>query len=230
MTNGLNVKFGLGHYGKWYWDNHAYDDFFIRTSLGLGYKNLKSEVSVLPFIGRRWFGGQVYANHAGARVEWNQWLSPKLRLLSAVEIGRNQHPERSFLNGQDYSWSQSLLFLTNANRYWLVGGDYNKTTAKDASEAYVRHSARLALGQAWRSGLAAQVQMNLAKRQYQEQDFFNINRKDTEYAMGISLWHNAIRVAGLTPRLTASWQKTDSNHFLYDHQKYRMMLEMNRHF
>lgn len=230
MPNDLTMKFGLDHYGKWYWDNHAYDDFFVRASLGMGYRRLKTEVNVLPFIGKRWFGGEAYSDHAGVRIEWNQWVSPKVQSLSAIEFGRNQYPDRSFLNGHDYSWSQSILFVVNEHRYWLLGGDYYKATAEDDSEAYVRHNARIAFGQAWANGLATQVHMNRAERRYQAQDFFGIKRKDIEYGLGVALWKKDSQFFGLTPRLTAHWQKIDSNHFLYGYQKARVMLEMNRRF
>lgn len=73
----VSVKTGLSLYGKFYWDNHDFDDLNVRVQAGFAHQTGRGEWAMLPFVGKRWYGTKPYSHETGLRVEGAYWLTPK---------------------------------------------------------------------------------------------------------------------------------------------------------
>lgn len=216
-------------WGKFYWDNHAYDDVAARASAGVAYTNAKTEVAALPYYERRWFGTEKYATEKGGRLELSHWLSNKNQLMLAGELGRDKYDTRTFLNGKMGQFSSTVTHIPNKNQYFSVGFDISRKSAQDASDAYRRKGIRASWSQHWRRlGLSSTVSAQYGQRSYDAQDFFNVVRKDRELSATVSLWHKKVQWLGIQPRLVAVYQRHRSNHVLYDYRKAYAFLQLSK--
>lgn len=217
--------------GKFYWDNHRYDDLLAKVQTGAVYKNAQREIGILPYFSRRWYGTDKYSRETGVRAEWSEWLGNRNKLFAAIETGREKYDRRRYLNSRSTTLSASWLFLERASRYWIVGADYSHNRNKqDASEGYKRKGIRLSWTQEWPWGISSSLGVSAAKRDYQSEGFLGEIRHDKEYAANLSLWHRSFHFKGITPRLVAVWQKNKSNYVPYNYQKTNAYIQLNKAF
>ncbi|WP_084589876.1 surface lipoprotein assembly modifier [Chelonobacter oris] len=239
LQHGLFAKLSLAGYGRYYWDNKKYNEFNARISAGLGYQTAQSEISLMPFSERRWYGGgssgsdslKRFSQNSGLRLDLSHWLTPRWQISTALEYGEQRYVSRKHLNGNNYLWSNTLLYMPNSNQYWFVGGDYSRDNARDKSDAYSRVGARIGWGQEWSWGISSRISLNYALRRYQhEAPIFKILQKNKEYGVQLSLWHRDWHIWGITPRITWNYTKVDSNNPLYSYDKNRIYLEVSKRF
>ena len=148
----LYWRLSLDDYGKFYWNNHKFDDQIARLSSGPAYKTARAEAAVTPYYERRWYGTHKYSREVGVRAEWQYWLTPRHKILSALEIGEQRHDRRRWLDGDSYTASGTWLFVRSPTQYFSFGLDWLRKTAEDHSESYTRKGLRLGWTQQWAGG------------------------------------------------------------------------------
>ncbi|MGR6980336.1 surface lipoprotein assembly modifier [Testudinibacter sp. P27/CKL/0425] len=238
LNNGFFSKISLFGYGHYYWDNKKYNELNIRVSAGLGYQTAHIEVSLMPFTERRWFSGgssnsgslKRFSQSSGLRIDVNYWLTSRWQISSTLEYGEQRHATRKHLDGNNYLWSNTLLYVPNSNQHWFVSAGYSRNNALSKSDAYDRKNIRVGWGQEWPFGISSQISLNYAKREYNAPGFANIRQKNKEYGGQINLWHRNIHFWGITPRITWSYNKVDSNNAFYSYDKNSVYLEMSKRF
>ena len=240
---GLDKKWSLPNnfftqQGKYYWDNKKYNELNVRLGWGLGYQTSRWELSLTPFTEKRWYSGgssgsdalKQYSKNSGARFDISYWLNPRWQISSALEYGEQRYDWRKHLNGNNYLFSNTLLYVPKSGQYWFAGLDYSRENTRDKDNAYQRMGSRLGWGQEWPWGISSRITLSYAKRHYQAVDFFNIRQKNREYASTLTLWHRDLYFWGITPKITWSYQKVKSNHPFYGYDKNRVFLEMSKTF
>lgn len=230
LKNGFSLRGGADIDGKFYWDNHEYDDLSIRISTGAVYRNARSEAALLPYFERRWYGTEKYNRDTGVRAEVSHRFNSRHRLLTAAEYGRERYDERHFLNGPRASLSATWLYGFSSNGYMTLGGDWAYKKARDGDDSYRRYGLRGSWSQYWQNGLNTGLSLSYGMRRYQGEDLLNIRRRDREYAAGLTLAHEKLVWRGVRPQLVLQWQKTASNHPLYGHQKANGFIQLNKSF
>lgn len=238
LQHGFLVKFSVLSYGRYYWDNKKYNEFTTRISAGLGYQNAQTEMSIMPFIEQRWYGGgssgssslKRFSKNVGIRLGVSHWLTARWQVLSAFEYGQQRYTRRSHLNGNHYLWSNTLLYMPNSRQYWFAGIDYSRDNADDKSDAYSRKGGRIGWGQEWHWGISSRVSLTYAHRGYKQSGFLHIRQKNKEYHAQLSLWHRDVHLWGITPRITWDYSKAKSNNPFYSYDKNRVYLEVSKYF
>ena len=129
-----------------------------------------------------------------------------------MEYGEQRYDWRKHLNGNNYLFSNTLLYVPKSGQHWFAGVDYSRENTRDKDNAYQRAGGRLGWGQEWPWGISSRVTLSYAKRHYQAADFFNIRQNNREYASTLTLWHRDLYFWGITPKITWSYQKVKSNH------------------
>ncbi|MDO1508776.1 MULTISPECIES: surface lipoprotein assembly modifier [unclassified Neisseria] len=233
LNSGFYTKAGVDIYGKSYPSYSRYNDITVRVTGGVGYADQRNDVGVSPFHERRIYGNDAYSYTNGARLHWNRWLTPRLQTLTAVELGRlkNIQRERSDITSQLVSGS--LVFYSSARQYWLLGTDfYKERNGQDRSDNFNRYGVRAAWGQEWGGGLSSRVQVGGARRLYDTPTLLSdgARREDKEWNASVSLWHRAVHLGGITPRLTFSHNRTSSNDVFHEHSKNRAFVELTKAF
>ncbi|MBF0751463.1 MULTISPECIES: surface lipoprotein assembly modifier [unclassified Pasteurella] len=237
-ANNVFTKFQFEGQGKYFWDNKKYNEINLRIGAGLGYQTARFESSLSPFIEKRWYGGgssgsealKQYSKNSGIRLETNYWLNEKWQISTALEYGEQRYDWRKHLNGNNYLWSNTLLYIPKSGQYWVAGIDYNRENTRDRDNAYQRKNIRLGWGQEWAFGISTRLNLAYARRVYKDIDFFQIRQKNNEYFTALTLWHRDFYFWGMTPKLTWTYQKIKSNHPFYRYDKNRIYLEMSKTF
>ena len=238
LPNQFFAKLVLDGQGKYYWDNKKYNEFNARIGAGLGYQTANTELSFLPFTERRWYSGgssgsdamKQYSKNSGVRVDVTHWLNKSWQISTALEYGEQRYATRKHLNGNNYLWSNTLLFLPYSGQYWYIGADYNRENTRDLDNAYQRKNVRLGWVQEWPFGISSRLSVAYARRVYKGEDLLGIRQKNKEYQTNVTLWHRNVYFGGITPKITWSYQKNESNHPFYRYDKNRIYLEMSKTF
>nr|WP_314741181.1 surface lipoprotein assembly modifier [uncultured Haemophilus sp.] len=231
-------KISLDASGKYYWNNKKYNELNVRAGVGFGYQTARFEIALTPFTEKRWYAGgssgsdslKQYSKNSGAQIEMSYWLNEKWQLSNVLEYGEQRYDWRKHLNGNNYLWSNTLLYVPKSGQYWFVGADYNRENARDKDNAYQRKNVRLGWGQEWGWGVSSRVSLSYAKRSYRAADLLQIRQKNDEYSTALTLWHRDLHFFGVTPKVTWQYQKVSSNHPFYSYDKNRVYLEMSKTF
>lgn len=235
--------------GKYYWDNSKYNEISSRVKVGFGYKNLTNEVLFLPFVEYSWNPNKNqqnsstfhrYSNAIGTEVEINNWLNKQWKNSLSVELSRQSYHKTKLLDGNVYSVSDTLLYISNSNQYWFSGIDFYHKEAKSKANAFDRFSVRAGWGQEWLQGISTRFQVGYAKRIYQGAiaeennywvpDFYKKPQKNDEYSVYITLWNRNFYFYGITPKITWAYQKIDSSNLFYSYDKNNFYLEFSKYF
>lgn len=231
LRDQISLKTSLSASGKFYWDNHKFDDLNVRLQAGLVHQSARSESAIFPFVSKRWYGIEPYSRETGLRGEWSYWVNPRHRVLTAAEYGREYYKERKHLDGKNISASATWLYISSPRQYFTLGSDINRKDAKDRSDAYKRLSLRGSWTRQWtQDGFSTSLSLDYGRRKYDAADFFNIVRKDKELFGGVSVWHNKIQYKGIVPRFTVTYQKVKSNHPIYSYHKPNAFIQLRKTF
>ena len=238
MSKGFFGETRLDAHGKYYTDNKPYNELNVRVLAGVGHENAHHSVALLPFVEKSYYAGgsanndmlKYFSESKGLSAEWSYWLTPKWQTSLYGEYAKQDYTTRNHLDGQTKSLGGSVLYLSNAKRYYFAGLDYNKTDTRDADDSFVRQGVRAGFGQELGLGFSTRMSVNFAKKEYQGAGFFGKIQENDEYGASISLWHKKIHYAKITPRITWQYNKVDSNLPLYEYDKHRIFIEMSKKF
>ncbi|MGX2987468.1 surface lipoprotein assembly modifier [Ursidibacter sp. B-7004-1] len=241
FSNGKYVAFDSSLSTKYYWDNKYYNDVNAHLGLGIGYSDAKLNLSLTPYIDKRWYAGGVnstkslkqYSNTYGAVIDFSYWLNQKWKYALSYDFGYDMYDRLTYsrqYNGPSHNLSNSMMFLPSAKQYWSLAVDTSKKSAKDETNSYERIGTRLTWGQEWGKGFVTSTTLGVGKRNYKEKTFFGMKQKNQEYSASISLWNKNVHFWGLTPRLTFNYSKTDSNIAIYSYDKKQVLLNVTKSF
>lgn len=237
--NGFYNEFRLALNGKYYWNNKKYNELSTRANFGLGYQNAKWNISLLPFMEQMLYAGgsnqsqsiKRFSKTSGATLENVYWLSPKWQLSQTYEYGEQRYTRRKHLNGNYHFLSAGVTFLANAKQYWFANLNYNRTSTRDRDDSFIRKGVSLGWGQEWGQGLSTRLSVSYARKNYKApMPIFGITQRNKEIGVQASIWHRAIHYKGITPRLTYSYNKVNSNHAFYRYDKQKIFIDLSKRF
>ncbi|MDU8924452.1 surface lipoprotein assembly modifier [Pasteurellaceae bacterium LIM206] len=251
LVQGWFSQFTLEGRGKYFWNNKKYNEFAARAEVGIGYRNQRAEIAVKPFFEQFLYANgesrnasmtgtlHRYSNTVGGHVVGSYWLSPRWLFSADIETGHSVYTRKTYLDGNYYVVSPTLLFMPNARQYWFIGADYYRKNARQGFNAFQREGIRLGWGQEWK-GISTRLQLSYAHRHYKSAvtksrtffapPFYAEKQKNREFGITLSLWHRQLHWLGITPRLTWAYQQTDSNHPFAEYDKNRVYLEFGKTF
>lgn len=242
LGGGKYVSLEFGTSAKYYWDNKKYNEASLNFGVGYGMAWKGWNFEVMPNITRRLYAGgssstnnqlKAYYTSYGINASTNTWLKSDLRYSLNYSFDYDKYDRDTTArqqNGVTHSLTNSFTYFTSPKQYWSASLNLAHRNAANDSNSYNRIGANVAWGQEWPFGISSRVNLGVAQRNYTEEDFLRIRQKNTEYNAGVSLWHKALHYQGLTPRLTWSYHKTDSNINLYGYDKHQVFLEFSKTF
>lgn len=226
--------------GSYYWDNHNFNDVTAGTGVGFGYQNSKLEVELQPKFSQRWYGlglsgdGDLhkYSDTKGLGFMLSYWMNPQWQYQNYSEYSDTSYEEPYTINDGKFSLlSNTLMYLPNQRRYFYGGLDYLNKNAPDDDQSYDRKGLRLGWGEAWDRGISTRVSVGYAKKDYDDKSrFTQIEGKDKEYNANFSIWKRDLYLMGLTPRITWSYTKIDSNDPFNEFSKNNVNLALTKTF
>lgn len=237
--NGGFHEFRLNGNNKYYWNNKKYNEAGGRLSLGLGFRDAKTEIALLPFLEQQLYAGgrkesetlKRFSKTGGITLESSHWLSAKWRLNGLYEYGEQRYTQRKHLNGNYHHIMGGFTYLHNAKQYWFSNLSLTRMSARDKDDSYLRKSISIGWGQEWGKGLSTRLSFSYAHKNHKEIiALFNEKQRNKEYGVNFSIWHRAIHFWGITPRLTYNYNRVKSNISLYGYDKHRTYIDISRRF
>ncbi|MDO4697904.1 MAG: porin family protein [Pasteurellaceae bacterium] len=236
--NGFFNELRLNSYGKYYWNNKKYNDLTLRVQLGTGFQNSKFNLTLLPFMEHMLYAGGSSGNNTlkrfsksgGGSLELGYWLSPKWQLNGNYEYGEQRYRTRKHLNGNYHFVSIGANYLASAGQYWFSSMNYNRTSTKDKSDSFFRRGLTVGWGQEWGKGLSTRLSLGIAQKRYKGiTPIFGL-QKNRELTTQLSVWHRAVHLWGITPRMTYTFTKVKSNHIFTTYDKHRVFVDFSKQF
>ena len=219
---------------KGYWDETDYNDYLFTASAGVGYDDAKNDISLTPFVTKRYYDEEAYSLRKGVTINGSRWVKPKLK-LSATTIFSNETIDDD-VDGKRETDGQFLglnaFYIKDAKEYFYGGlGNYQNDVPKTSILSYDRNSVNVGWGREWKRGISTLATVGYAikdyddiSKEYPKGSFyyeaiggeFGTNRKDKTTSLGLQVWKRDFTVLGLTPRLVFDYDTTSSNFAYYD--------------
>lgn len=218
---------------KGYWDNSEYNDYLVTASTALGYDDAKNDVSISPFVTKRFYGEEPYSWRKGVTVSGSRWVKPQLK-LTATSMFSNEtvdDDKKNLREADGLFLGLNALYIKDAKEYFYGGlGRYQNDVDKTSFLSYDRNSVNVGWGREWSQGISTLASASYAIKDYDKPsddiaDFFyrtyriegdDLNREDKTTSLGLQVWKRDLTVLGLTPRLVFDYEKTSSNFKYYD--------------
>ncbi|EAU7888715.1 DUF560 domain-containing protein [Salmonella enterica] len=224
--------------GKVYKNNHSYDELDGSIGLGFGYRNIDTTILLLPFYEKSYYGGgkksekglKPYSDTRGFGVETTLQLSNRWRLYSDVKLGKNEYKKKIYLNGYRYSLNETLIYFPDSRQYISAGLGYSMLRTEEKDSSFNKAAFRTGWMYEWDGGVSTLLQAAYGHKKYLAGDFWGIKQINHEYNTSVTVWHRDIYFFGITPKITWSYQRTDSNHPFHDTERNRLLLSFSKYF
>lgn len=223
-------------FGKYYTNNHKYDELAVRFSSGIGYRDIDFSILALPFMEYNWISRSdepslsLSGSSFGFRQEIEYQLTNHWKTSSAIEVSQTDYRKSPWRDNRGFLLDNAVYYFLNSQEYFFIGGKYNMELAKTKRYGFTDNTVYGGWGREWNNGLSSFVQSSYSYKYYDGSDFFLIKQKSKQYAMLMSLWHRNIYFAGITPRVNFMYIRNDSNHPFYQYDKRNIFLTFSKLF
>ena len=223
---------------KGFWDEKGYNDYLFTASAGVGYDDAKNDVSLTPFITKRYYDEEPYSLRKGVTVSGSRWVKPKLKLSATGILSNETFEDDSNKNRETDGQFLGInaFYIKDAKEYFYGGlGNYQNDVPKSSIISYDRNSVNVGWGREWKQGISTLTSAGYAVKEYGNPiDAFAVGssglngyynavggeygskRKDKTASLGLQVWKRDFTLLGLTPRLVFDYETTSSNFAYYD--------------
>lgn len=225
LDKNFYAEVGGSAFLKGYWDNSDYNDYLLTASAGVGYDDAKNDVSISPFITKRYFGEEAYSVRDGVTIKASRWVKPKLKLTATGIVSNEEFDDSKDKNRETDGLFLGLnaLYIKDAKEYFYGGvGRYENDVPKAKILTYDRDSVNVGWGREWNKGISTLTTLGYGVKEYEKGFASNFGgkpgsaREDKTTSLGFQVWKRDLTVLGLTPRLVFDYDKTSSNFKYYD--------------
>lgn len=228
LDKNFYAEVGGSAFMKGYWDNSEYNDYLLTASAGVGYDDAKNDVSISPFVTKRFYSEEPYSWRKGITVSGSRWVKPQLKLTATGIVSNEKFDDSADKNRETDGLFLGLnaLYIKDAKEYFYGGaGHYKNDVPKAEILTYDRNSINAGWGREWTKGVSTLTTLGYGEKQYEKSSFAaNLGgkpgtaREDKTTSLGLQVWKRDLTVLGLTPRLVFDYEKTSSNFKYYDHR------------
>lgn len=234
LSGSHNVSFSNELSGKYYWDNHDYDEITNRTYLGYLYQNAKVKWVFKPFYERQWFGNHRYQRAKGIRVEWQKPFAKEWQISTAFEWSQPRYFTQPEKNGTIKLISGTFIWQPSEKSSFYIGSDFIREQTRVKQYSNDTKSLRLGWINQWKYDIVSQINVAFAHRQFKDSaslgNILPLNkiRQDKIYSAHLTLWKSDWHLWGLTPKIQFKYKRQDSNiasMFSYSEKYMQMLIE-----
>ena len=221
---------------KGYWDETDYNDYLLTASTGVGYDDAKNDVSLTPFITKRYYDEEPYSLRKGVTISGSRWVKPKLKLSATTIFSNETFEDDSNANRETDGRFLGLnaFYIKDAKEYFYGGlGNYRNDVPQSSIISYDRNSINGGWGREWKKGLSTLTTAGYGIKKYDDpaeglaggalKGYYDAvggesgsKREDKTASLGLQVWKRDFTLWGLTPRLVFDYETTSSNFAYYD--------------
>ncbi|MBB3105511.1 tetratricopeptide (TPR) repeat protein [Psychrobacter luti] len=223
---------------KGYWDQTDYNDYLLTASTGVGYDDAKNDVSLTPFVTKRYYDEEAYSLRKGVTVSGSRWVKPKLKLSATTIFSNETFEDDSNANRETDGRFLGInaFYIKDAKEYFYGGlGNYQNDVPKSSIISYDRNSINGGWGREWKKGISTLTTAGYGIKKYDDpadayapgsqgyNGYYSVvggkpgsTREDKTVSLGLQVWKRDFTLLGLTPRLVFDYETTSSNFAYYD--------------
>lgn len=247
LTNGQYITFNSAARGKYYWNNHKYNELNLNAGIGYGYEDTRLGVEIRPYFAKRLYRGGLsdygsldsYSNTWGGLLSFNYWLMPRLKYSTYYNFSHISHNKahishnkegNHISNGNGHYLTNALTYFTESGQYFYGALDLAWKKAQEDTESYFRKGVRLSWGREWPYSFISNVTLGYSITEKKEALLYDIKQKDKTYFTSLSLSNRNISYKGFMPKLTWTYTKVDSNYPIFSYSGNDVLLEIEKTF
>jgi hypothetical protein len=234
-----SLRSTVGFYGTAY-EQDEYNDYIFYTAVGPRYLWDSGEASVQPSFRKRWLGDKQYNEEYGLRLDARQIYGRLLLNTGAAffSAGYADDDVDSILKGNSWSAYLQPRYILTDRTFIQTGVDFLREDTK--VRAYANDNWRYSLGvyHVFPYGMSLFVEGSLMRTNYKAPQWYvtsdnriaETTRKDQTWRFFTSLSSNVFEKYALTPVLSYSYTKHDSNIWTREYDHHRVNLLFNYKF
>ncbi|MGH6972162.1 MAG: surface lipoprotein assembly modifier, partial [Caulobacteraceae bacterium] len=209
----------------------AFDDTTLSGYAGVRFISGKWDVSPLATYFRRWYGGHVYNDGAGASLQATYYVTQRVALSGALTgqyVSFGPPPGQS---GPALSASLGALYTLSPTSF--VSGQISVAREWAEFGAYANTAVQLKLGyyRDLPAGFSVSVGPSWTRVAYDARlAAFPVARVDNQWGVEATVLNRRIDIAGFTPRLAYTYTLNRSDLPLYAYDRNRFELGFTRAF
>lgn len=202
--------------GVHYWDNQRYNEQNLQLQLGYQYQDHEQNLSILPFVDYLRQDGKPYSTRHGISLNAGHQISDKSKAsihnsYTTLSYANPQTAKNHNSQSHNVGFTASYAILPNV---LLSGGaDINQEDANNDEHSSTRYGVHLGVLAQHKNGMGGRFSVRVAKRDFKQPEtlLYGFERKDKEYYLQSTLWHNQLNYKGFVPQLNIRHHKIDSN-------------------
>ncbi|NYT35319.1 surface lipoprotein assembly modifier [Allopusillimonas soli] len=226
--HGINLR--MHAYGIGYFGHGQYDETTLVAQLGYGHHAGSRQLSVAPRYTHNTVGGKAFYETWGLHAAWRYLHGVNSLIRLEGETKHSSYRPRiyaRYLDGFTHAIYASYIRDIGAGRTLFGGVDVERSLAKEDTQGYFQHGARLGASVHWH-GFTGTLQASYRHRRYGAYNaLLEARRRDIEQAYAFELTADRWRIMGFTPSLTLRHSKIGSNvSWLYAHDRREVGVSM----
>ncbi|HWA61001.1 MAG TPA: porin family protein [Caulobacteraceae bacterium] len=184
------------------------------------------------FVGtRRWYGGQVYYEGPGGRLEGAYVPTARLRLDASAELQRLSYRLNPGQSGTAATLNASALYALDPASLVHVAAWASRLGARDPAYGYWSGGAAAGYLRELPKGFSVSVEPSISRTVYDRPlAAFGAVRRDTTFQVSVGLLNRRLHWRGLAPRVAVVWADNRSSIPLYGFSRLRGELRLTRQF
>lgn len=217
LSGSHNLHFSNDVLGKFYWNNHDYDEITNRIYVGYLYRNAKIKWSIKQFYERKWFGNHRHNWANGMSLEWQKVLAKNWKLSLAGEWSQSRYFSQIERNGTIKLASATLFWQPVEKSYFYVGTDFIREQARVKQYSNDTKVLRLGWTQLLSYNIISQINGSIAERTFKDVAILgeilplDKIRRDKIYSATLTLWKQDWHLWGFTPKVQFKYKRQKSN-------------------
>lgn len=214
-NHALTVLSGIN--GRYYWDNHEYDQQNIHFSGGYLYQNKDWSLKTAPSFTQSWMDSSRYNHSVGMSQNISYRLAQKWRIQFSASLRKTRYNDQEYRDFDNRTLSLSPTLIYWNSNYNIYGGvSYARGKAQKASLSSDTVRLYAGFGKSWRNGWNLSADASLSHELYKQTPDLGITpypfrRNDKTVNLDISVWQSKWQYRGFVPRLNFSDYRIISN-------------------
>jgi hypothetical protein len=206
------------------------DDILATALLGAEWRGSLDQLGVTYGIGKRWYGGQAFADSYSLTGEWLHQMGLTTQLTANVSRSAIRYDRNRLQDGALYDANVSVEHALSARSGIAVGGGVTRQTARDPSYASWSFGP---LVYAWREWGRSTVFVSAAGRHLvgDERNFLFIDKRHEWFlSTRTGLIARRWSIRGLSPTVRFGLERNVSTVSIYDYQRIFAEIGLSRTF
>ena len=196
-----------------------FDDMTLGLYTGPHLTLKRWDLNLLGNVSRRWYGDRGYTKSYGPSADATYYLTTRLGLGLAVNLNQTDYEQNAQQNGLGHSVTLSSFYTPTTSSYMRGAVTFGRQDAALAGYAFDSRQYGLTYVREFAGGITASISPAITHLAY-DAPLAGVGdgltpRRDWQYSAQVSVLYRRIDWEGLTPKLSYTYTKNDSNLGLY---------------